>query len=302
MNIQGVDLSKLGDQFDGYVPGRTLILDGDGPAYVAAATVKTLPTAVRKMQSIIMTQMFLTGAENAIVHLTASTSHKAGRFNILAAKPYQGNREDKAKPALLEATRQAIEQPENWLPEFTVVMNHVLEADDAMIIDAYRLQEHGVIWSDDKDLRMTPFRYWEKSKGQLIKDIGFGHVFEDYTASGTHKCLGYGRAFFWAQMLMGDTADNIQGVRLFDGKQCGSKCAFMALRHVKSEDEAANLVLSAYRAINQNPIPEGWLLWLLRSPQDSFWVYLNELKINEANRAFLDDCVRREWFKKQEMA
>lgn len=302
MIVNGVDLSKLGDQFSGHVQGRTLILDGDGPAYVAAATVKTLPTAVRKMQQIILTQMFNTGAENAIVHLTASTSHKAGRFNIIAAKPYQGNRKDKAKPALLEATRQAIANRENWLPEFEVVMNHIVEADDAMIIDAYRLKEHGVIWSDDKDLRMTPYPYWEKKRGQIVQPTngGYGSLFEDYTPAGQHKCYGYGRKFFWAQMLMGDTADNVQGVAKLDGKLCGSKGAFTALNLVASEDAAANLVINAYREVNQNPIPEGYLLWLLRTPSDSFWLYLSELNLNQGNLAYVEDCVRRVWFKKPE--
>lgn len=300
MIIQGIDLSKLGDQFQGHVQGRTLILDGDGPAYVAAATVKTLPTAVRKMQQIILTQLFLTKAENAIVHLTASTSHKAGRFNILAAKPYQGNRDSKAKPALLEATRQAITNRTNWLPEFEVVMNHMLEADDAMIIDAYRLKEHGVIWSDDKDLRMTPYPYWEKKTGVLVNPSGFGYLFPDATPSGQFKCLGYGRKFFWAQMLMGDTADNIQGVKLLGGKLCGPKGAYDHLQQWENENNCANQVIDAYRAIDQNPIPEGWLLWLLRRPGDTFWTYVNELDWTTANRAFLDDCVRREWFKTPE--
>lgn len=300
MIIHGVDLSKLGDQFQGHVQGRTLILDGDGPAYVAAATVKTLGTAVRKMQQIILTQLFLTKAENAIVHLTASTSHKAGRFNIIAAKPYQGQRESKAKPALLEATRQAIAQRENWLPEFEVVMNHVLEADDAMIIDAYRLKEHGVIWSDDKDLRMTPYPYWEKKTGVLVHPKGFGSLYEAYTPSGQFKCLGYGKKFFWAQMLMGDTADNIQGVKLLAGKLCGPRGAYDYLTPWNDENACANQVIDAYRAIDQNPIPEGWLLWLLRHDGDTFWHYLNELDWTPANRAYLDACVQRVWFKTPE--
>ena len=47
MIVQGVDISALPDQFQSAVPGRTLIIDGDGPCYVAAATVKRLDTALR---------------------------------------------------------------------------------------------------------------------------------------------------------------------------------------------------------------------------------------------------------------
>lgn len=295
----GIDLASLGDQFHGHVQGRTLIMDGDGPAYVAAATVKTLPTAIRKMQSIILTQLFLTKAQNATVHLTAATSHKAGRFDIIAAKPYQGNRKSKSKPPLLEACRQALAQRENWLPEFEVVMHHVLEADDGMIQEAYRLKEHGLIWSDDKDLRMTPENYWCQKTASILTGYGFGKLWLDSSTS-TTKCLGVGKMFFWAQMLMGDTADNIQGVKLLDGKLCGAVAAFNRLGSITDESECANAVIDAYRAIDQNPIPEGWLLWLLRRDGDTFWIYLNELQWSPANRAFLDDCVHRVWFKQRE--
>lgn len=295
MNIQGIDLSSLGDQFHGHVQGRTLILDGDGPAYVAAATVKTLPTAIRRMQTAILTQLFLTKAENAIVHLTANTSAKAGRFNIIAAKPYQGNRESKAKPPLLEACRQALAQRENWLPEFEVQMHHILEADDGMMMDAYRLKEHGIIWSDDKDLRMTPYAYWEQETQTIENTHGFGRLWLKQMTK-TRKCLGLGKKFFWAQMLMGDQADNIQGVAKLDGKLCGPVGAFDLLNPVHCEHEVANLVIDAYRAIDQNPIPEGWLLWMLRWDGDTFWKYAMELQWSPANLQFLHDCVNRKWF------
>lgn len=302
MNIQGIDLSSLGNQFQGHVQGRTLILDGDGPAYVAAATVKTLPTGIRRMQTAILTQLFLTKAENAIVHLTANTSAKAGRFNIIAAKPYQGNRTNKAKPPLLEACRQALAQRENWLPEFEVILHHKLEADDGMIQDAYRLKEHGIIWSDDKDLRMTPYNYWCQETQRILTPgmHGFGELWLKESDSGTKKCLGVGKKFFWAQMLMGDTADNIQGVARLDGKLCGPKGAFDYLDPIGTEEEAANRVLDAYRAIDQNPLPEGWLLWLLRSDDDTFWKYLHELELTPANKAFIYDCANRVWFKQPE--
>lgn len=298
--VGGIDLSKLGDQFGGYTPGRTLILDADGPAYACAATVKTLGTGLRKFQQFILAQMFMAKAERAELHLTASTSAKAGRFNVIAAKPYQGNRDGKAKPALLEPLRQAIAHESNWLREYDAQMHHILEADDGMIQSAYRLGESGVIWSEDKDLRMTPHLYFCRKTNQIIKVIGFGTLYMEVTPAGQKKCLGYGLKFFWAQMMMGDTADHIQGVKTLAGKNCGAVGAFDYLDPIEDENECANAVIDAYRAINQNPIPEGWLLWLLRRDGDTFWIYLNELQWSPANRAYLDECVRREWFRKVE--
>ncbi len=296
MLVKGIDLSALPDQFNGCVQGRTLILDGDGPLYVAAATVKRLDTAVRHVQQAVLTQMFLTKAEDCRVHLTAHNSLKAGRFNVRAVKPYQGNRNGKDKPALLEPLRQAMAYRENWLPEFTVHLHYDIEADDAMMHDAHRLKEHGIIWSDDKDLMMTPYPYWRKDKGILEPSEPHGWIQMKYTESGVAKCIGRGPLFFWTQMLMGDSADNVKGILTLNGKLCGPNAAHNALSTFKDSHEAANYVLDAYRSINQNPLPEGYLLWLLRWPGDSFYQYLQELSLTNENREFINDCAGRDWY------
>lgn len=70
MNLLGVDLSGLGEQFEQTVPGRVLLLDGDGAAYRAACTAKTLPTAVSRWMQEVLTEQFITGAQGVRVHLT----------------------------------------------------------------------------------------------------------------------------------------------------------------------------------------------------------------------------------------
>ncbi len=299
MIVQGVDTSTLPDQFHGCQPGRILILDGDGPAYRVAATVKRLDTAVRRFQQDMLTQMFITKAEHVRVHLTAHDSLKAGRFNVRAIKPYQGQRKGKDKPSLLEPLREAITLRENWLPEFSVVLHRDIEADDGMMYEAYAHGENSVIWSDDKDLRMTPYPYWEKDRGVLMPSEPFGYLQMKYTEAGTPKCIGQGPLFFWAQMLMGDTADYIQGILRLNGQKCGAVGAYNALHEFEEGKDihaVANFVLDAYRAIDQNVIAEGWLLWLLRRPGDSFLHYLSELNLTQENRRFVHECYGREWY------
>jgi hypothetical protein len=257
-----------------------------------------MDTAVRRIQQDILTFMFLTKAQSARIHLTASGSKKAGRYNINAVKPYQGNRTNKSKPTLLEPLRQAITLRENWLPEFdAVIMHHELEADDGMIIDAYTYKESGIIMSDDKDLRMTPYPYWCNSKGIILPSDPVGYVDIAYTGAGTAKCIGQGPMFFWAQMLMGDTADNIAGLARYNGSLCGPVLTHELLKDVRDINNAANLVIDGYRAIGQNVLAEGWLLWLLRHPTDSFWQYLEELDLTKHNRAYVNECATRDWFK-----
>lgn len=296
MIVQGVDLSTLGSQFENRVQGRVLILDGDGPCYVAASQVKRVDTALRHFKQIVLKEMFMANAEFCHVHLTARDSFKNGRFNVIAEKPYQGNRNGKTKPPLLEPLREAVANNENWLPEYHVRLHRHLEADDGMMQDAYVLGDRGVMRSDDKDLRMTPYPYYCAETGRVMQGTPFGWLTPKVLTSSV-KLVGQGPLFFWAQMLMGDTADNIKGVRKLHGKLCGPDAAYKALKDAKDIHEAANIVFDAYRAENQNIIAEGYLLWLLRSHDDHVLKYFNEMQLTEQNRRFLDECTKRDWYR-----
>jgi hypothetical protein len=298
--VRGLDLSKVKaaqQDMSKLKAGRTLILDGDGPAYRAAATSKRLDTAVRRFQSAVLTELMMTGCSSATVHLTHRTSHKNGRHHVIATKPYQGQRKGKDKPPLLELLRDSMVNREHWLPEFTVDMHYTIEADDAMIIQAHQLKMDGVVWSDDKDLRCTPYLFYEQAEGRVGSPEPHGYVEEKFTPGGTLKCLGRGPIFFWAQLLMGDSADNIAGVQRLGGKLCGPAGALGVLKAIKHRDEAANIVTDAYRAIDQNIIAEGFLLHLLQHPRDHVYEYLQSFDLSPANRQFVQDCHVREWFK-----
>lgn len=295
MIVQGIDTSALPDQFQSAVQGRTLIIDGDGPCYAAAATAKRLDTALRNFQQEILKRMFLAGASDCRIHLTSRDSDKHGRFRVKACKPYQGNRKNKSKPPLLEPLRELVADNSTWLDDYSVLLHRELEADDGMIQDAYRLGENGVICSEDKDLRMTPYPYYEIDRGQVQPSQPVGWVSIKHTPSGTPKLTGQGPLFFWAQMLMGDAADNVQGLARYKGKLCGAVCAFDVLKDVRCIHDAANIVLDAYREINQNAVAEGWLLWLTRWHKDNVIQYMRELNLTPANRDFIEDCVLRDW-------
>lgn len=287
----------LAPQFDAAVHGRTLILDGDFKAYACAATVKTLDTGIRRFQQAVLEAAFMAKSENVSVHLTAAGSYKAGRHLVRSVKPYQANRTGKAKPPLLEDLRMALANEANWLPEFHVQLHYGIEADDAMMIEAHALQDQGVIRSGDKDLRLTPYPWYDEDKGTVEAGAGFGWVEAAYTPSGTLKGSGRGRMFFWLQMLMGDSADNVQGILRLDGKRCGPAGALEYMQHLPThEGTVANAVVDAYRAIDQNPLPEAVCLWLLRHPWETVTHYLAGLDWSDANAAFLEDCFKRHWY------
>ena len=282
---------------DTWVSDRILVMDGDASCYEAATTVAKLDTALRRVEEKIITAMYLTQSPAARVHITPEGSYKAGRHLYVGAQPYQANRDPNAKPTLLAPIRKALKgYIESKYPEITVIENFTLEADDGIIIDSCKLKQDVVVWSPDKDLRVTPASYYEISTG-IIDTIPnrFGYITIGSTETGNNKPKGHGTKFFWWQMLMGDTADNIKGLRSYKGKSIGAVRAYNLIKDITDEQECANFVLECYKSINQNPLPEGSLLWLLRDEHDSFVNYLKEFNFNQEIKEFLHDCYRRKW-------
>lgn len=276
-------------------------MDGDAACYEAAATCAKIDTAVRRVHLKILEAMFLTDSTRARVHITPESCKKAGRFELVGEKPYQGNRDHKRKPPMLETLRQCIQgllKDDN----ITILPQYDYEADDGLCIDGYALQNEDVIlWSADKDLRMVPCPYYDIDRGVIdrISDP-FGYLNLGSTDTGSAKVKGHGRIFFWYQLLAGDTADNIRGIRSIGGRKVGLQTAYariseLQLREGSSEDRTADEVIKLYKAIDQNILPEAYMLWLLRSEDDSFIKYLKELDITQESKSYINDCWKRKW-------
>lgn len=281
-------------QFDVPVGKGTLILDGDGLVYESCATAAKLDTAVRRFKTKVLEWQFVTGCAEVRVHLTPKGCWKNGRSEVKSVKRYQDNRAGKAKPPLLEATRDAVAQPGVFDPDegVTILRSMQWEADDGMMMDAYSITD-AIVLSPDKDLRIVPCKWYDMHTGvtDVIKDR-YGWVAYDENKG---KVLGHGTAFFWAQMLMGDTADNVKGLEKLYGKLCGPAAAFRTLKDCKTEAEAANTVIDAFRFSAQNPLPEAHCLWLMRTPEDTAAGYIWSLPLSDENRAFVLDCFNSDW-------
>lgn len=288
------------DTFKNFILGRTVIVDGDDACYSCSAGAAKLSTAQKRFKTAIYEIMFLTKAQFARVHLTPKGCYKNGRHLLLGVKPYQGNRKGKPKPALLEMLRDTAVDVFTDDTDVDVFPQMYYEADDACVMDAYTVQ-NCIMWSKDKDLNLAPCtRYHIETGKELTVTNRFGWIGSRFTEALKEKADGHGTKFFWLQMLMGDTADNVKGILKYNGKLCGELTALEILRNVETEDTAANLVLDAYRVINQNPVPEAEALWLLRSTDDSASGYIWSLGLSDENRAFFSDCYNRKWKMTQE--
>lgn len=289
----GVD--SLPEQVQGAVQGRVLIMDGDSACYASTADAKKLETAVRRFHTNVLEKMFLVNAESVRVHITPKGCLKNYRDWLLGAKPYQANRFNKEKPALLEVLRSTL--PRHYADhEYLRVYGHMdKEADDAIMQDAYSIP-NAVVYSEDKDLNIVPTPRFNTKTGNIDRiQNRFGHIQLDNSTS-TTKIVGHGTKFFWAQLLMGDSADNIKGIERYAGKLCGAVVTYKTLSGAATEADAANLVLDGYRAIGQNVVPEAECLWLSRVAGDSAQNYFRELDLSPENRAYLEGCLARKWY------
>ncbi len=234
MNIQGIDLAGLAHDaetvdYPAQVPGRTVHIDADFLAYQVTAEKadgsddKTYEDMKHNAEVAVEAIRGLAAAEHVHLHLTPSTSNKGGRYEQALLKPYQGNREDKPKPKYLGIMRE-------WLVKrYAGTLHQFCEADDGMSSSQYAALKRGeghlsIIASKDKDLRMVPGLQLDWDTGAISGtefDDEFGHVelVERRTAGGTvvKQLKGFGQKFFWAQMLIGDTADNISGLPAIPG-------------------------------------------------------------------------------------
>lgn len=260
--FRGVDLTTMPPMVKASIDTRTLLFDGDAAAYKAAATSAKMSTAVNRYWELVLEEMFLTQAKRARVHLTSRSCLKCYRHLYPAAKVYQDNRKGKPKPPLLEELREHLGSTEEVPEGITVVLNRVVEADDALVGDAYNYGDV-VISSEDKDLRQSVHPIFDRYIGEIdvIKDT-HGWVDITHTPSGASKLTGHGYAFLLAQWLAGDSADNVAGLKTFEGKKVGVVRAVDLINKWGSTYDCIVNILEAYVSIRQNPLAELELLYL----------------------------------------
>lgn len=222
MIVNGIDLDGLMAEvapewkYPEQVPGRTAHVDADFLAYQVSYEkedeTKSLEDMQHNAEVVVDHLKKMAGAQHVHMHLTPATSDKGGRYDQAIQKPYQGNRVDKPKPRYLHIMR-------DWLAKkYPGTQHYHCEADDGMSSMQYAAilgghKELSVIVTKDKDLSMVPGYHVDWATGQIRDFSGFGNV----ALNSKGKLKGFGTKFFWAQMLIGDAADNTQGIPLVPG-------------------------------------------------------------------------------------
>jgi hypothetical protein len=217
VNIGGVDLESLElDNSDfiipDVVPGRILNEDADIIAYNCAGNDETSrETVVFNIKAELQNRMQQVGADHYILHLTGTGSDKGKRHDVACLKQYQAGRVGKPRPKHLEFARTYM------ATNLKAVVHMDQEADDGLAQTQQQYLDRGernlcVLDSADKDLRMVQGLHRCPDTGKIIDVDGYGACWYDADKA---KTTGWGTSFFWHQLLMGDTADDIPGLPAF---------------------------------------------------------------------------------------
>ena len=217
------------------------LVDGDMMCYRIAFACKdeTEKVAIKTMatflEDVLMTQLDLNEWE---VFLTGKTNF---RNEVAVTIPYKGNRKGVDKPAHLELLRNYL------VTAWAATISDGEEADDAIAIRATELGDEGIIISLDKDFDQV--QGWHYN---FVKHNKYYVSEED------------GLRFFYKQILMGDKADNIVGI-----KGVGPVKAEKMLAKATTPESLYAVCLEALGA--ERTLENGQLLWLRRIP-NQMWL------------------------------
>jgi len=240
------------------------LIDGDVLRYRCGFPADGEPVshALYNTKKQIKDILSTTEADDYRIYLTGKGNFREEIATIL---PYKGTRSGR-RPEHYDAITDYL--LDTWKAE----MVEGQEADDAMSIEQWKRWGQGevesIICTIDKDLDMVPgWHYNFVTEDKFLTGI-WGGLDIDRTKS-KPKLAGAGLMWFWAQMLMGDRVDNIQGV-----PGIGDVKAFDILKGSKGEQDLFCRVGKEYAKKYDDPeaamIENGQLLWMRRK-EDEMW-------------------------------
>lgn len=255
--------------------GKVALIDGDILVYEscfaaqsaykqASGTDDTVDFQSVENSMIQRLDQILLGAEcdSYVLYITEGRTF---RYDVAFTKPYKGTRHAD-KPyhyANLRAVVKALYPCK--------VVTH-LEADDQLAIDALADPDNTVLCSRDKDLRQVTgatVYSWE-----LGNQPSFGPTKIERIGSVDSKGKGTGFAFFMAQMVMGDSADNVPGITGMGPAAAHAILSPIVEDEELTEDEKVAAMKAAVTTAYQRCYAEDYdvvyeeqatLLWMLRT-------------------------------------
>ncbi len=264
--------------------------------------------AINHCDSMVNNWVHGAEADSAILYLTVGNGNF--RYDIAFSREYKGTRKQD-KPPFFELLKWHL------IVKHNAIQSLAEEADDLMATEQYSRNQllvsegakqgsqeskrfsNTIIVTKDKDLRMVagwhsnpdinkgePF--WVDYKGWL-EPIYYP---EDHRYAGKMKKLGgAGMAFFYAQMLMGDSVDNYQGIPLM-----GMQKTYDALKDCKNlKAMKAKVELLYQRKYRTEPFKfESWT-------KKVFKVTWKDMMVQQGRLAWMAQVTGEVWMPKHEL-
>ena len=214
-----------------------ILIDGDILTYRAAFSCEDQPVedAFDKIDEMV---------EDILSEVTFCSSWKEyemfitgkGNFRFDVQPTYKQNRSGKPKPKHLQELRDYL------VEAYDANVSEGEEADDVITIRATELGPNAIIASIDKDFLQVPCHHYNLNRRTLV-EVG---EFE-------------GLEFFYGQILTGDTADNVFGL-----KGIGPVKSKKMLAGATTEQDLYDKCLEAYNGNAEKVTENARLLWLRR--------------------------------------
>lgn len=214
-----------------------VLIDGDILAYRSAYCCedKGVEEGQHKIDDIVDGILYNTTFDPAEAQYEMFLTGE-GNFRFDVQPTYKGNRKDRPKPIHLNAMRQYL------IDGYNAKVSSGQEADDDIAIRASELGSSTIIASIDKDFLQVPCWHYNFNRKTLVRVNEFE-----------------GLQFVYAQILQGDTADNVFGL-----KGIGAVKSVLMLESATNERELYELCVEAYDGDVSKVKENAQLLWLLR--------------------------------------
>lgn len=321
-----------------YNPNLVVLIDGDVVAYQAAYGKDKRPEHIvdGEIDYLIKRIQDDTEAGAKIIYLTGTNNF---RNDVACLQQYKGNRYNPDGTRKRPQPKHLLYAKKYLISKYNAEWQDKQEADDALSIAQTMFNDaakngskfRSIISTIDKDLMICPGLHHNIGSQELETVSCFGtlslkekkkQIVKDGVKQFkvTRKVTGTGLKFFYAQLLMGDSTDNIPGlpkatefmVNTFGVRRggCGAITAYKVLYDAKTVYELFSRVFRCYQSywrdepkpehkkpvhwktgkpISRDPVErleeQGQLLWM-RTKQNELWKCPEVLlkKFNEENK------------------
>lgn len=232
------------------------IIDGDVLVYRAGfAGEEKLEASLGNIK--LMLTSILDALDPVDYKIYISSDDKSNyRYDVAKTKEYKGNRKDARKPKFYKEIRAYL------VSRWNADLVEGQEADDALGIAQ---DGDTILCSIDKDLNMIPgwhYNFVTKERYLVTDDDDLNLTTEYRGKRKIYKMDRGGIKWFYAQMLLGDTCDNIPGI-----KGLGPVAVDKVLKDCYTEEEMALTVWNLYKehGLSKERLYEvADLLWIRR--------------------------------------